>query len=117
MRCVKRVLGRRGGVVGSLTLLWSAVGGAGVSLFGAALRRFLKGHKGIAWGDKLGACVNEAFPVWRGLNSQWTVVDEASLCAKAASAVALGAAHRHRRVLVAQRRTCKCSDYAAVQML
>lgn len=116
MRCVKRVLGRRGGVAGSLTLLWSVVGGAGVSLFGAALRRFLKGHKGIAWGDKLGARVNEAFPVWRGLNSQWTVVDEGSLCVKAASAVTRRS-RKHKRVLVAQRRTCKCSDYAAVQML
>lgn len=101
-----------------MTLLWSVVGGAGVSLFGAALRRFLKGHKGIAWGDKLGGRVNEAFPVWRGLNSQWTVVDEASLhvCVKGASAVTRRG-HKHVDVLVAQRRTCKCSDYAAVQML
>jgi len=44
------VLGRRAGVVKSwlILILSSVVGGAGVSLLGGALRRFLKGHKGIA---------------------------------------------------------------------
>ena len=45
-----------------LLLLWSVVGGAGVSLLVEALRRFLKGHKGIARGGRNGR-INEAFPV------------------------------------------------------
>ena len=55
-RWENRVLGRRTGTAGSLesTLEWSAGCGAGVSSavvllrIVAALRRFLKGHKGIA---------------------------------------------------------------------
>lgn len=57
-RCEKRLLGRRTGMSGSTesTLEWSAGCGAGVSsavvvvVLGvvAAVRRFLKGHKGIA---------------------------------------------------------------------
>lgn len=55
-RCENRVLGRRTGMAGSVVsmLEWSAGCGAGVSSvvvllrMVAALRRFLKGHKGIA---------------------------------------------------------------------
>lgn len=55
-RCENRVLGRRTGMAGSLAsmLEWSAGCCAGVSSvvvlsrMVAALRRFLKGHKGIA---------------------------------------------------------------------
>jgi hypothetical protein len=55
-RCENRLLGRRTGMAGSLVSMlgWSAGCGAGVSSvvvllrIVAALRRFLKGHKGIA---------------------------------------------------------------------
>jgi hypothetical protein len=55
-RCENRLLGRRTGMAGSLVsmLEWTAGCGAGVSSvvvllrIVAALRRFLKGHKGIA---------------------------------------------------------------------